>query len=489
MKIIPRLTLDSCKDRNRSRRLYEFRGFPFGDSTLGVNNTDIKSLYKAIAERLFKCKIDGIFQDPLVTDSERVNNYLGIFQRKLNRIIGTLTPSSHLEVVNSYKGRRKTIYEKAYMSLLCKPVQKKDAYSIQFQKVEKIDTKKIPRCISPRNPRYNLELGRYLKLAEHKILRCIDRVFGYTVVGKGYNVRQLGKIVHDHWSQFRDPVCVVLDGVKFDAHVNEHLLRWEHQIYLNAYRNCRFLAKLLGWQINNVGFAVCYDGVLKFFMKGRRYSGDMNTSLGNITIMLGWVYRMLLDIDLLTRTRVLNNGDDTIVFMERSDLQKFLAHITPSAATIGLRIRVDYVVDVIEKVRFCQMAPIYTPTGYVMQRDYYNVIAKDVLSTHNLLDRKTREAWMYAVGYGGLAMSGEMPILRNMYYSYLRFGRKTNFWQDPELMKSAFFYWGRGLVPYFSRIEPETRLSFYVAFGVTPDEQTSLEAWFDKVDLYNIVQD
>jgi hypothetical protein len=50
------------------------------------------------------------------------------------------------------------------------------------------------------------------------------------------------------------------------------------------------LAELLKWQLQNKGFARTIDGLIKYSVEGCRMSGDMNTALGNCTIMCALVY-------------------------------------------------------------------------------------------------------------------------------------------------------------------------------------------------------
>ena len=68
---------------------------------------------------------------------------------------------------------------------------------------------------------------------------------------------------------------------KFDMHVSPAALAWEHSIYTSIFPRDKFLKKLLRWQMNNRGAGYCGDGSLKYSVTGKRFSGDMNTGLGN----------------------------------------------------------------------------------------------------------------------------------------------------------------------------------------------------------------
>ena len=74
-----------------------------------------------------------------------------------------------------YVGRKRGIYERAYTSLMVRAIGVRDAWVNTFVKAEKVNfdkkTDPAPRVIQPRSPRYNLEVGRYLKLYEKELFR------------------------------------------------------------------------------------------------------------------------------------------------------------------------------------------------------------------------------------------------------------------------------------------------------------------------------
>jgi hypothetical protein len=279
---------------------------------------------------------------------------------------------------------------------------------------------------------------------------------------------------------FVDPVYFGIDAAKFDMHVTEKVLRLEHSVYLHMYKNDPLLSRLLDWQIDNVGNGVVSDGSLHFKIKGTRFSGDINTSLGNVMIMVNLIssYFDNQKIDY----RLINNGDDAYVVCERKNAHVVKGFV-PHAVTCGFRIELEDPVYELEHVRFCQMAPIeYEPGKYVMVRDPKNLLQKDIMSFHDLSKKTIREKWMYAVGYGGLAMYGNIPVLRDFYNYYHKTGNPNSnmLSGDREIQNSAYFYWGRGLIPEYRHIHPICRLSYFKAFNVTPDEQVAWEKHYSE---------
>lgn len=105
-----------------------------------------------------------------------------------------------------------------------------------FVKAEKINlTEKpdpAPRIIQPRDPRYNVEVGCYLKHTEKIMMKAIDQLFNpdsdIQTVFKGLTADQSGRMMRRKWLKFRDPVALGLDASRFDQHVSRQALEWEH---------------------------------------------------------------------------------------------------------------------------------------------------------------------------------------------------------------------------------------------------------------------
>jgi hypothetical protein len=131
------------------------------------------------------------------------------------------------------------VYRAAADSLSTIPVSKRDAVLSTFVKAEKINlTKKpdpAPRVIQPRSPRYNVAVGRYLKRLEKDIYRALKALAGDVVVMKGYNAGQSGEIIARKWARFNRPCAIGLDASRFDQHVSEAALRWEHSVYTQLF--------------------------------------------------------------------------------------------------------------------------------------------------------------------------------------------------------------------------------------------------------------
>lgn len=446
------------------------------ETTLGVHNGDIRTLSRALLERMFFCKVGNSFLAAPEIKLETIEERMGYFRREM--INFSAKPISYEDVVNMYSGRKRTIYNDAYEMFLRRGLRREDAVIAAFVKVEKVNTEKAPRCIQPRSPVYNLCLGSYIKPIEHRIYRRIAKVWNDgPVVMKGFTTQQVANILKTKWDTFSDPVAVGLDATKFDMHVCRSMLEWEHSSYLRAYGNDKFLSKLLKWQRDNKGRGTCEDGKLKYSVSGKRASGDMNTALGNCIIMCAAVhaYCKSKGVD----AKLANNGDDCVVFMERKDLKTFSKGLSDWFLEIGFRMTVEEPVYDFEQIEFCQMHPISTINGWNMVRNIKTALQKDTICTMPLVAKSARK-WMYSVGECGIAITSGVPIMQSFYQAYVRNGIKCS-----KINKSPIFNTGlrmmRGTqMSKSSSITNEARFSVFKAWGITPDEQLALEEYFDR---------
>jgi hypothetical protein len=80
----------------------------------------------------------------------------------------------------------------------------------------------------------------------------------------------------------------------------------------------------------------------------------MDTALGNVLIMCMLMMSYCKSIGLRFRDYALvNNGDDNVLICERRDAHKFES-MTEWFAEMGFRMKVESIIDEIEKVEFCQ---------------------------------------------------------------------------------------------------------------------------------------
>jgi len=450
---------------------------------LKINDPDINTLECALLERMYYCKVGGEFVSPPATNREHIFKTLSSFRAKLLHYFGE-SPSriSPEEFAQMYTGRKRTIYENAVTEYTLYGVMRRDARSDAFVKCEKVNPTKAPRCIQPRRPVYNVAVGTYLKHIEHQLYAAVKRVFRSTgpVVVKGFNTFETAAILRRKWERFSQPIAVGLDATKFDMHVSENMLRWEHSIYEALYPKDPELRKLLRWQRKNKGRGFCADGDLKYSVDGRRFSGDMNTALGNCLIMCAMIYSYATQRGV--NIELANNGDDCVVVMEKEDLKAFSDGLDPWFLDMGFRMTVETPVEIFEEIEFCQMHPVISGVEYVMCRNFDTAREKDSICLFDINSPGAFAKWVGAVGECGLAIANGVPCFQSMYLAYARNGVKSKL-RDACYMQSGFMMLSRGLVAKITPITEEARYSFFLAFGVTPDEQIALEEYYDGLNL------
>ncbi len=443
-------------------------------------NHTLVNLTRAVVERVFLVKKGSSFAKP--PEPHHFALKLRSVRALLLPVLPKLVPWTTEQFVDSCVGQKKKRYSEAAESLRTYPLNRRDAEVQVFIKYEKTDiTSKqdpVPRVISPRSPRFNLKVGRYLKRLEHHMFKSLGKLFGDTTVLKGFNAYQSAKILRSKWESFNDPVAVGLDASRFDQHVSVDALKWEHEIYLNCFpikSHRETLRKLLEMQLENHCVGFCPDGKLKYTVQGTRMSGDMNTSLGNCLLMCSMIkaYSMQVGVKCL----LANNGDDCVVFMEKAQLGKFSQNLDSWFTSMGFTMKVEDPVFDFGEIEFCQTKPVFDGSRWIMCRNPHTVLNKDTVFLQPFQSWKQIRAWMAAVGTGGLRMTGGLPVLQNFYRAFDRYGSpgRTPFewgWYASQVLTS--------MDRDFGPVSAEARLSFWTSFGITPDEQLQLEEGFDS---------
>lgn len=455
----------------------------------GFNNT-IDTLERGVKERVFFVKNDrGEFVPPPTPESGHFRATLLLVRERFEKMIPRVAPLSYDEFVLTFRGRKRVIYQNAVESLLGSSFSPLDAQVKVFTKYEKTNfTQKsdpVPRVISPRSPRYNVELGRFLRPLEERLYKCIGELFGHPTVIKGMNSATSGRVLWEKWEKFKRPVALGLDASRFDQHVSIPALEWEHSVYELAFpiaRDRLRLRRLLSYQLRNRCVGYTGDGRLRYTTEGGRMSGDMNTGCGNCLLTCSMIFAYAQERGVTVQ--LANNGDDCVVFMESEDLERFQFGLGDWFLAMGFKMAVEEPCYTFEEVEFCQTHPVFVGPNvndYLMIRHPKWGIAKDTLCVHNYSEPHMFRGWLDAVGVGGLAMTGQVPVFQDFYSTYVRFGafrRKISTGES----------WGvrsleKGMTRKYGEILPITRASFYWAFGVTPDEQLVLEKFYREMDI------
>lgn len=485
--------LASCGIRWKPRGVIRTRLAPVfpglsGRSWFGVHNNSGNNGARALVERVFRSPDgEGVLQPPPPCTAQAHLTLEG-FRRGLVRHIGVKRPITREQFLGYYAGRRRLLYENAVRSLEERELTARDfGVKKAFVKAEKINfTAKpdpAPRVIQPRDPRYNVEVGVYLRPLEHAIYKAIQEMFGGPTVMKGYSAEGVAHEMREMWQEFRDPVAIGLDASRFDQHVRPEMLEWEHSVYASCFQPAdrRRLQWLLKGQIRNKCFMQCDDGRLHYTVDGSRMSGDMNTALGNCLIMCALIWRLALERSV--RVRLANNGDDCVVFLERRDAARFQARLQEWFLEYGFKMKVEPAARKFEQLEFCQAHPVYDGEKWIMVRNITTTLSKDAFCVvrdygHGVAAQK----WMYAVGECGLAMTGGIPIAQEHYAAFLRNG-KPGLGGNAVIQETGMAMLARGLHRGYREPTTEARVSFWEAFGISPTQQVAYESHLRTVSL------
>jgi hypothetical protein len=476
----PTLRISKTKGGSfRGRRFYQIGGMAM-PINYTVHHSNIVNLSRALLTRVFFVR-RGSSYAPTPRPDVGVYSRLDSFKDRMCAHLPSTTPIPRLEFPSLYEGRRKTIYTQAAESLQLHSVTRKDARIKAFVKAEKICLKdKVdpdPRVIQPRDPRYNVEVGRFLKPIEKNLYQAVAKIFHEPTIFKGFNAAQSGRIMFDKWNCYSRPVAIGLDASRFDQHVSRQALEWEHSIYNHVFRGNPELARLLEWQISNFGVGYCTDGRLEYSVDGCRMSGDMNTALGNCIIMCALVHTYASDR--IPKFSLANNGDDCVLIFERRYLDR-IHDLGVWFLEMGFTMKVEPPVYEFEQIEFCQTHPVYDGSDYIMVRNFPQSLAKDAISIKPLDSLRYYCGWMKSVGDSGVSLTGGIPVLQSYYRAFQRAGGQSRIIGLDSVHETGLRFFAHGMTREFSPVSPKARHSFYLAFGCTPEEQICMEAYYDS---------
>jgi hypothetical protein len=183
------------------------------------------------------------------------------------------------------------------------------------------------------------------------------------------------------------------------------------------------------------------------------------------------------------RGRLINNGDDCTLIVERADILTVLDGLHDWFLQYGFNIVQEPVVDVLEKIEFCQMHPVCVSGQWTMVRNFHNSLSKDAIAIKARTSDEVR-SWMHCVGMSGLAMASGVPVQQAYYSFFARNGVKGKRMSEVEDRRSGLAHFSRGMTAAVVDITPETRLSFWRAFGVHPSMQIALETMYSELGAH-----
>jgi hypothetical protein len=411
-------------------------------------------------------------------NQERVDLAYKLAQQYINTLfeiddVPQFLPESRAQIVSYKTASKRRVYTHAMNTLEKKRISARDFNVKMFVKNERMDLKdpmKPPRAIQGRTPRYNLELQRYL----HQIERFLfHRGNSKRVTTKGLDQFKKAQLLKECWDSFSDPVCILADHSRFDSRQHTQWLLSEHQYYERFYDGDEYLRELLHAQINNFGHT--RNGVI-YSVVGTRASGDVNTSLGNslsnIAILCYWLRH-------IPNKRLLVDGDDSVIFIERNDLSRVNAL---DIECLGFETKYS-IVDEFEHVDFCQCKPVKASYGYVMVRSPERTISRaTVCIEHQYTVPALFRRWLHTVGKCEQTCSYGIPVMSSFCKFLMRNADKEINIRDDAKMRAMQY-------KFSDVVTDQCRASFYLAFGITPVVQLGLEKYFNELPILDMCRE
>jgi hypothetical protein len=338
---------------------------------------------------------------------------------------------------------------------------------VEFHPNNKLE-KKADRAIQYRSVAYNAALARYLQPIEHALFNHTTYQ-GMRWCAKGLTHTERALQIIDMACEFRDPVFVLADHSTFDAHVNPSLLKLEHRLYKQQWAYNSELCSLLQQQVDNRGAT---KSGIRYKVKGTRMSGDVNTALGNSVVNMAMLGAWLDKAD----ARVLLDGDDSVVVMERDTLPT-LRELGGFMLDFGM-VTTYEVVDRITDVEFCQQKPVLGPNGPYLCPKPQKLLDVILKCPRRLDSAQARAVLRGSIQCTAITNHG-MPMIKpliNWFNSdkgptqlpdWLAYRVTNGYSLDPTNLG--------GRIQWQEPTDDE-RLSYWLAWGITPADQVAYES-------------
>lgn len=453
---------------------------PLSDSVVAAFSRSVTNLEAGFKERVLYIDEKGTLPPACRADLGELAGFLD----RVAQHVGPCKPCTVTDYVMSKRGSKRNLYAAAAKSLVHRPATLGQLSSLSFfvKREATLWTKRqVPRVISPRTPEFNILLGRFLQPVEHRIFDALQQACGSPspVVAKGLTQEAKASIIVDKLAAYG--CCVGLDASRFDQSIGCHLLNLEHSLYTRLFPGSRTLRYLLQQQLAVAGVGRCPDGFIRYRGPAMRCSGDVNTSLGNCIISVVLAHAFLADHGIAGD--IFCDGDDCLLFVPPASLH-LLRNLSAWYLGFGLRMKVEEPAFEPERVEFCQSRPVHTGSRWVLCRSPAKAFNTDGFVPFELSVRDAR-VHLRSVGLCGLSMAAGLPLFDSFYSGMVKHGITGRF--DTALlgglgMQHAIEVRG-GRHASSSPVTPECRMSFWRAFGISPEEQIAFERLLDSMDM------
>lgn len=393
---------------------------------------------------------------------------LQTFRRPLseNEVIVSSPQSRRARIRNAFDNIHKNGWSDSYAKVKC--FTKFETFPDEFGDKE---FRKSARLIQHRSDEYCYTLARYLKRVEWRVLYKVarGRHSGHRLFAKGMTPNMKAQWLDGAWDEFPNPVAVLMDHSSYDAHLTNAIRCWERRFYCQYYPGDKRLKHLLDLQRIQKGKTA--NGI-RYKVHGTMCSGDYNTSLGDNIINAAIILYAFRNV----RCRILADGDDSVVIVDKSDLDLV---DTDAFRQVGLSTKIDYAYEK-SQVEFCQSKPIQTSVGPKYVRNPNRIWSKTAYTCKSY----SGKAWfglLKAVGMSELACNRGVPVLQAYAEMLIRSAGNVRALAHELAEMLAHKHVEYNFNP--AVVSEQARRDFEEAFGITTTEQLWLEDCFKKRSL------
>jgi hypothetical protein len=341
-----------------------------------------------------------------------------------------------------------------------------------------------PRAIQFRNPLFLAHFMRYYKPYEHAFYhgRYVFNTCQKFTCAKGFNPHQRAQYIEQLVSELDNCHVIDLDGSAFDGHVCPTALDTERLFFTSAVRHWRdsdrsYAASFLAAQVVNRCWCRAPDGTVRYTVRGNRMSGDLNTGCGNSTLQSLYIaYCMeLLNID-DSRWRMFVDGDDALLFVAGSCAAEVAAALPKLFSHFNQEVKIGgcHPVDSenLEPIEFCQARMVRVAGSWRLVRNPYKVINCYSRTFRWSQNEYLMRRYFATIAPPEMIINNGVPVLHKYFESVYNLSDGAK-----ELPSVARNYWRRNAVgdAFCESVDESTRLSFAMAFGISPEEQVWIE--------------
>lgn len=427
--------------------------------------------YSALINRHLLEPVDGFNPKLAETILEKQRT---LFLKDLNN--SNVVKATHEFVM---KNTRKCIYSRyntAYRKIINNRLTPNEypTLSEAFVKYEKWSYDKItngnkaPRVIQHRSYEYLHQLKSFIlpisKLFKNSSNLTHNQPIN-TIFMKYYKNHEQIAILKNNWDKFKRPCCLCLDMEAFDGHVTTTILESEHKTWESFYKDAPTMLKclklLLSKQLKNSG--ITKNGI-KYLKEGSRLSGEWSTSDGN-SVDNYYMLRAFIE-HIIAYIHV--NGDDSLILMDQDDLDKLKD--LGFFKIFGMICKQDRIALTFEDINFCQCNPVEINGSYRFIKTPIRSMSRSTVCPSQYI--KCIDRYLAGVGLCELASNVGVPILQTW---ALRMLVDSGFTKPLGKVDKNFALYTDLPTIEIQPISNKTRLSFFDAFNISPNEQIFLE--------------